>query len=58
VSLLCGCNAMPEAPPSIADTDSTLQTPMRPPSETKRTWWDFENILDSRSRKIERNLGY
>lgn len=44
----------------IAETDATLSTPMRPagtPENEKLPWYDFRNILDPRSRDIERHLG-
>jgi hypothetical protein len=48
----------PEPAPSIADTDETLSAPLRPPSEHKSSRWELPTLLDSRSREIERNLGY
>jgi hypothetical protein len=45
-------------PPSIADTDPTFATPMRPEGKQKYQWWEFQSILDPRSRDIERNLGF
>lgn len=58
--LLTGCASMKPAtpPPSLAETDETLATPMRPPSHQKYQWWEFQSLLDPRSRDIERNLGY
>lgn len=50
----------PPAPPqsSIADTDETFSRPMRAaPPEEKLPWYDMRNILDPRSREIERRLG-
>lgn len=44
----------------IAETDETLKTPMRPGAsqqEEKLPWYDMRNILDPRSREIERHLG-
>lgn len=43
----------------IADTDETLNKPMRPasPQEERLPWYDMRNILDPRSRDIERHLG-
>jgi len=64
VTALAGCAAwFPAQQPvngGIAETDKTLSTPMRPgaaPAEEKLPWYDFRNILDQRSRDIERHLG-
>jgi hypothetical protein len=50
-----------EAPKGgIAETDETLKQPMRPGAgqqEEKLPWYDMRNILDPRSREIERHLG-
>jgi hypothetical protein len=59
-----GCAAwfpVQEAPKGgIAETDETLKTPMRPAATQqpeKLPWYDMRNILDPRSRDIERHLG-
>jgi hypothetical protein len=61
VAAFCGCaTSMPPPAPSLAETDPVLATPMRPrsqPAERPR-WFDFENVLDPRSRTIEQNLGF
>ena len=64
VAVLTGCATWypPQEPVKggIADTDETLKTPMRAAPATaddKLPWWDMRNILDPRSRDIERNLG-
>ena len=50
-----------EAPKGgIAETDETLKQPMRPGTgqqQEKLPWYDMRNILDPRSREIERHLG-
>jgi hypothetical protein len=50
--------AASEPAPSIAETDQTLSTPMRPPSNQRYAWWEFHNILDPRSQEIEKHLGF
>jgi hypothetical protein len=64
LSALAGCaSSLPvqEAPKGgIAETDETLSTPMRPGTsqqDEKLPWYDMRNILDPRSREIERHLG-
>ena len=64
LSAFAGCAAwfpLQETPKGgIAETDKTLSTPMRPaagPPEEKLPWYDMRNILDPRSRDIERHLG-
>jgi hypothetical protein len=59
-----GCASwFPTNPPpkgGIADTDETLKQPMRPadgPAQEKLPWYDLRNVLDPRSRDIERHLG-
>jgi hypothetical protein len=60
VLLATGCAGVGTTapPPSIADTDPTFATPMRPEGKQKYQWWEFQSILDPRSRDIERNLGF
>ncbi len=61
LALHCGCSLWPgkvQPPASIAETDQTLSAPMRPPSEQKYQWWEFQSLLDPRSRDIEKHLGY
>jgi len=55
-----GCASLAPSPPapSIAETDTTLSAPMRPSSGKQYEWWEFGNILDPRSRDIEKHLGY
>ena len=64
LSALAGCASwfpVQEAPKGgIAETDETLKQPMRPGAgqqEEKLPWYDMRNILDPRSRDIERHLG-
>lgn len=64
VTATAGCAAsFPVAAPpkgGIADTDETLNKPMRPPASPQQErlpWYDMRNILDPRSRDIERHLG-
>jgi hypothetical protein len=50
----------PAVKSGIAETDETLKTPLRPATsgaDDKLPWWDMRNILDPRSRDIERHLG-
>jgi hypothetical protein len=64
LAVLAGCATWypPQEPVKggIADTDETLKTPLRAApaaADEKLPWWDMRNILDPRSRDIERNLG-
>jgi hypothetical protein len=64
LSALGGCASWfpVEAAPKggIAETDETLKAPMRPGAgkqQEKLPWYDMRNILDPRSRDIERHLG-
>jgi hypothetical protein len=64
LSAVTGCAAwfpVQEAPKGgIAESDETFSKPMRPapgPEEEKLPWYDMRNILDPRSRDIERHLG-
>ena len=64
LAVVTGCAAWyPSQQPvkgGIADTDETLKTPMRAApgaADEKLPWWDMRNILDPRSRDIERHLG-
>jgi hypothetical protein len=64
LSSVAGCAAwfpVQETPKAgIAETDETFNKPLRPaaaPPEEKLPWYDMRNILDPRSRDIERHLG-
>ena len=44
--------------PGIEATDETFSKPVRPElQDEKLPWYDMRNILDPRSREIERRLG-
>ena len=44
--------------PGIEETDETFKAPVRPENkEEQLPWYDMRNILDPRSRDIERRLG-
>jgi hypothetical protein len=46
------------AKPGIEATDETFNLPVRPEVKEERLpWYDMRNILDPRSRDIERRLG-
>jgi hypothetical protein len=58
LSASCASMKQPAPAPTLAETDETLATPMRPPSNQKYAWWDLHNWLDPRAQDIERNLGF
>jgi len=48
----------PPAKPGIEETDETFKAPVRPQQKDEQLpWYDMRNILDPRSREIERRLG-
>jgi hypothetical protein len=60
--LLAGCATWlptpPSAAPGIEETDETFKAPVRPEQKDEQLpWYDLRNILDPRSRDIERRLG-
>ena len=60
-----GCAAWyppPASPkPGLAETDDTLSKPLRPgqaaEDDAELPWYDMRNVLDPRSRAIEKHLG-